>query len=761
MPQDITQDEEKNIGSHPRGRSLSLPSQSRPEDPNFGDGSGPLFSIYSKMAAEDDNKMVDRMQRDADSILIFTGLFSAAVASLLSVSIPDLQQSPQDSSNFYLQNINQLLANSDGSVSPPSIEPPPSDFSAPSHAVFVNLLWFLSLLMSLTCAVMAILVQQWARQYIGYTQPLQRGPRTKARIRAMFFGSVDKLFIRNLHALLPSYLHLALLLFLIGLLVFLLKRNTLIFGFILCLFVLSMWVYGFLTLLPLFQHDSLLYTPLSIFPVASLALWVGLFYIAFGDRFNYQGWGIFDYAFTDVGRKAEEIASTRSSEIDIHVLEWSLNCLSDDDAVEKFLGSIPDFFKGLSDNRLSPMTQDKFKRVLHGFLGRTFDSNTVTEDIRNSRLLICLDASEAAFGSKESSQILENILKGKWPELLQSVETGHSLLSWSRGRDERNRLYVRTIISHIIATAEKRNDRWIALAVDQLCISEALLREYLSHGDSIVLADFIDIASRVIRSHNFDLKVPPPLSRFDGSSLLPDLQHDFCVLWNRIVLKARASDDRMLTLILKNFRHAYIGLHEGTDAAPTAFSASTVDNNVLDVPSSYPWCNVASHHPHPTQHGYDETGGDVFRSLTTHPLAQDATHHGVAPAIMPNPFDNLLSPPPFPHGKPLPTPPLTGAETYGRERNADGPAISSSANPNHRLISSDGTASPHRTDASVTQTEDPPRALGFPSPGPISTGPHTTVGLVEIGSASLIVEDAPRMSMPRPVLPEDHQHGTN
>jgi len=38
---------------------------------NFRDSSGPLFSMYSKMAEEEDNKMADHWQKDADGILIF------------------------------------------------------------------------------------------------------------------------------------------------------------------------------------------------------------------------------------------------------------------------------------------------------------------------------------------------------------------------------------------------------------------------------------------------------------------------------------------------------------------------------------------------------------------------------------------------------------------------------------------------------------------------------------------------------------------
>jgi hypothetical protein len=36
-----------------------------------GDSSGSLFSIYSKAAEEEDNKMVERWQKDADGIFFF------------------------------------------------------------------------------------------------------------------------------------------------------------------------------------------------------------------------------------------------------------------------------------------------------------------------------------------------------------------------------------------------------------------------------------------------------------------------------------------------------------------------------------------------------------------------------------------------------------------------------------------------------------------------------------------------------------------
>jgi hypothetical protein len=52
----------------------NLPSQA---GSNSGDGSAPLFSIYTKIAEKEDNKMAERWQRDALGILIFVSLHGA------------------------------------------------------------------------------------------------------------------------------------------------------------------------------------------------------------------------------------------------------------------------------------------------------------------------------------------------------------------------------------------------------------------------------------------------------------------------------------------------------------------------------------------------------------------------------------------------------------------------------------------------------------------------------------------------------------
>ncbi|KAH9989145.1 hypothetical protein BJV77DRAFT_905110, partial [Russula vinacea] len=187
--------------------------------------SGQLFSMYSKFAEAEDNKMAERWQKDADGILIFAGLFSAVVATLLSVTISDLtppQPQPQGISEFYLKNICQSLSHQNQSCDPPpSLITDSSTFSPSKSAIWVNSLWFLSVSISLTCAMLATFMQKWARRYIRVTQPSRYSPHKRARLRAFFSEGVDKWHVSWAVEALPTLLHISLFLFFVGLVIYL------------------------------------------------------------------------------------------------------------------------------------------------------------------------------------------------------------------------------------------------------------------------------------------------------------------------------------------------------------------------------------------------------------------------------------------------------------------------------------------------------------------------------------------------------------
>ncbi|KAH9016855.1 hypothetical protein EDB85DRAFT_699038 [Lactarius pseudohatsudake] len=218
--------------------------------------------MYSERATEDDQKMAESWKADAEGILVFTGLFSAAVASLISVSIQDIRPNPQDTSNFYLANIYQTLADPGSNVSSPLPASPPP-FSPPNYAIWVNALWFLSLVISLTCALLATLLQQWARRYLKVTQP-RYSPHKRARIRAFFAEGVDKFLLPWTVEALPTLLHVSLFLFFAGLAVFLCNVNLTIFKSVVSWIGICTALYGCITFVPIFRHDSPYHTPLSL-----------------------------------------------------------------------------------------------------------------------------------------------------------------------------------------------------------------------------------------------------------------------------------------------------------------------------------------------------------------------------------------------------------------------------------------------------------------------------------------------------------------
>ncbi|KAH8991153.1 hypothetical protein EDB83DRAFT_2210847, partial [Lactarius deliciosus] len=223
------------------------------------------FSMYLKVAGEQDRIMADGLKADADRALIFSGLFSAVVAAFLTVSIHDLRPDPQDKPTFYLENIYQLLADSNRTdVTTSSTQSHPPTFSPPGSAVWVNSLWSLSLVIAISCALLATLLQQWARRYIKLTQSRPSSSLHKqARMRAFFDEGVQELHFQWVVDALPILLHSSLLIFLAGLVVFSFNSNHTVFKVVASWVGLCALIYSCFTLLPILRYESPYYTPLS------------------------------------------------------------------------------------------------------------------------------------------------------------------------------------------------------------------------------------------------------------------------------------------------------------------------------------------------------------------------------------------------------------------------------------------------------------------------------------------------------------------
>ena len=299
----------------------------------------------------------------------------------------------------------QLRANSNISrPSTPSDIPQPPAFSPPTYAVWANSLWFLSLVISLTCAMLATSLQQWARRYLRKTQPARCSPHKRARLRAFFANGVDKSRVTWVVEALPALVHLSLFIFFAGLVIYLFNINHTVFITVASWVGLLSGVYLCITLMPSFWHDSPYYSPLSStgWLVCTVILWtvclfIFIFLIPFRHaRERYESSVNMFLEWHHKGAKEEaEVASEGSSEVDGRIVEWTTDALSEDDALEEFLEAIPGLYKSdeVKDLRKHPPMIVKYNIgvKMHSFLLHSLSLSSVSASVQIRRLAICLN----------------------------------------------------------------------------------------------------------------------------------------------------------------------------------------------------------------------------------------------------------------------------------------------------------------------------------------------------------------------------------
>ncbi|RPD82734.1 hypothetical protein L226DRAFT_528866 [Lentinus tigrinus ALCF2SS1-7] len=167
------------------------------------------------------DELVTRWKEEMDTLLVYAGLFSAVLTAFNVQSYQLLQPEPTDPSLAVLKRISAQL--NSFSVNPSfvnSTQHPLTDdeinppFYAPTSAVWINALWFSSLICSLASASIALMVKQWLHELsIGVSGT----SRESARIRQYRLNSLKRWRVGSIVIIIPILLQLALFLFLVGL----------------------------------------------------------------------------------------------------------------------------------------------------------------------------------------------------------------------------------------------------------------------------------------------------------------------------------------------------------------------------------------------------------------------------------------------------------------------------------------------------------------------------------------------------------------
>jgi len=202
----------------------------------FGDSSRQMWTLSLSEFEKYDKEITANWNEDTNGVLVFvriflsvrspatdrllqTGLFSATVAAFVIEGYKQLSVDSGDRTVALLSQMSQqLVAISNGvALSPPSpLETLPPNLSA---ATRINVMWLLSMAISITCALLATLIQQWVRRYMELSY-LHEMPHERVRVRTYLFSGMEYFRMRRAVETIPMLLHISVFLFFAGLVEF-------------------------------------------------------------------------------------------------------------------------------------------------------------------------------------------------------------------------------------------------------------------------------------------------------------------------------------------------------------------------------------------------------------------------------------------------------------------------------------------------------------------------------------------------------------
>jgi hypothetical protein len=198
------------------------------------------------------------------------GLFSAVLTAFIIDRSQNIQPSPAQQSAYFqkqsallLNQISQQLSSlgaqvtisSNISLSNPTVTPSASD-------VRVNISWFMSLVSSLTAALLATLIQRWAQDYMFMFQRYSN-PFEIARIRQYLHEGVKRWRMPMMVEAVPALVHISLFLFFIGLADFLLNAHAIVGKITLFPIIFCVTIYIISTVAPIIDPQTPYHTSFS------------------------------------------------------------------------------------------------------------------------------------------------------------------------------------------------------------------------------------------------------------------------------------------------------------------------------------------------------------------------------------------------------------------------------------------------------------------------------------------------------------------
>jgi hypothetical protein len=249
---------------------------------------------------------------------------------------------------YYQQQSVALLAQISKQVSsiapqvsiPSSLPPPYPNFTPNSSDIRVNVYWFMSLVFSLSAALLATLVQQWVRDYM---QVFERygNPLKGARLRQYLYEGAEGWYMLVVAESVPSLVHVSLFLFFVGLIDELLSLNTTVGITTIVPITICGLFYVLSTFARIIDPQSPFQTPLS-----SLFWYLArkLHPRTYLDR---ASGGALKTVSSNMSEGQMQLAMEENENRkrrDVRAMQWLIDNRTEDDEMDSFVAAIPGAF---------------------------------------------------------------------------------------------------------------------------------------------------------------------------------------------------------------------------------------------------------------------------------------------------------------------------------------------------------------------------------------------------------------------------------
>ncbi|KAJ6504935.1 hypothetical protein DFH09DRAFT_288428 [Mycena vulgaris] len=372
-------------------------------DPDAGDESAGanLWTVYISEAEKYDKALVEGWKSDMEGLLIFAGLFSASLTAFLVESYKSLTP---DQGAITIALLAQISRQLDAQANAPAADLATlTAFHPTPSSLACNIFWFLSLGFSLSCALIATLVEQWSRDFIQKTE-MRPSPIIRARIFSYLYFGLQRFGMHTTVACLPVLLHVSLVLFFAGLVAFLQPINTPVMTIAALMLGFISATYAYLTVLPIYSSDCPYRTPLSAMAWA--------LFLRLRAAFNAHHKSAVDEestaahhdsplpknipTLTEAMTRDATQKSHHRDQRDTRAILWTVESLTDNNELEQFVEALPDLILGRRayGEMINTLLEDRDIHLVSRIEGllRSCDSGVLLPQLQTHRKLSCLKA---------------------------------------------------------------------------------------------------------------------------------------------------------------------------------------------------------------------------------------------------------------------------------------------------------------------------------------------------------------------------------